>query len=212
MDESIKSYIDSKIELTQSQIKAYESGATMFLFPISIEIPKDYQYQGLSSKEDNIWRANFWNDKLKDIIFIDLPIQKGEKEIFVQENFKVTNHSKDHIIYENEMSEYFTKQNIFEDASKMIKEHSRYSFSECIDIKIIQPKQIAYKGYFDGAELKEQILKALGLKWIGYFNRESYEEIGCQLFIDMYNQQMKEQNTNKTYDDNDYIFLVEFKR
>ena len=29
-------------------------------------------------------------------------------------------------------------------------------------------------------------------------------------FESFYNQQMKEQNINRTYEDNDYVFLVEF--
>jgi len=63
------------------------------------------------------------------------------------------------------------------------------------------------QGIFNKEELKE-----ISLMWVGNFNQEAYKQIGCELFIDMYNQQMQEQNINRTYNDNDYMFLVEFKR
>ena len=36
------------------------------------------------------------------------------------------------------------------------------------------------------------------------------KSIEMWMFDDWYNQQMKEQNINRTYKDNDYVFLVEF--
>ena len=61
-----------------------------------------------------------------------------------------------------------------------------YSFSECIGIRVVRVKDITY----------EQI---------------SDIKIDCSItFEDFYNQQLKEQNINRTYEDNDYVFLVEF--
>ena len=39
-------------------------------------------------------------------------------------------------------------------------------------------------------------------------NKDAYNEN----FIYHYNKQIQEQNINRTYEDNDYVFLVEFKR
>ena len=36
------------------------------------------------------------------------------------------------------------------------------------------------------------------------------KSIEMWMFDDWYNQQLKEQNINRTYEDNDYVFLVEF--
>lgn len=74
------------------------------------------------------------------------------------------------------------------------------------DIKVVRVQKIAKKGYFDGADIDEQVLKGLGFEWIGYFNRESYEEIGYKLFKYWYNKQY-----NK-YEDNPYVFLYTVER
>ena len=67
----------------------------------------------------------------------------------------------------------------------MTKEQSRYSFNECIDIKVVRVQEINIK----------DIPKIQTEMW---------------MFDDWYIQQMKEQNINRTYEDNDYVFLVEF--
>ena len=56
------------IELTQSQIKAYENGSTIFLFPIDTK---------LKMSEIGL---------IKDLIQFS-PVQKGDKDMFVQEEF-----------------------------------------------------------------------------------------------------------------------------
>lgn len=170
------------IELSESQIKAYENGATIFLFFA------------------NKYRIESEFDKC---IF---PIKKRDKDIFIKEDR-----------YENADGSFYFNTIKTDDfnwypASLMTQKQSRYSFKECIDVQIIRPDSIARTGYFDGADLKEEILKGLGLKWIGYMSRENYEEIGFKLFVDFYNQQLKEQKINRTYNDNDYIFLVKFER
>lgn len=131
------------IELTQSQIKAYETGATMFLFPIN---------QAL---------RNFYSDlrdDMKHIASIEskFPIQKGDKDNLL---------------------------------------------GECIDVRVVRVKETENTECYD--EYSKFLHKVLGLKRGGYSQ--------C-IFEDFYNQQMKEQNINRTYDNNDYIFLVEVKR
>jgi len=117
------------IELTQSQIKAYESGATMFLFPIE--------------KQELCRCAKFKEEFIKNYS----PIQKGDKDIFVREDFVINN--KVIYIIDNYFDEelMYSKDTERFSASQMKKEQSRYSFNECIDIKIIRPKEIACKEY-----------------------------------------------------------------
>ena len=81
----------------------------------------------------------------------------------------------------------------------MTKEQSRYSFNECIDAKAIRGKDITY-------ESKIEIIGHINTNM--ELNKDAYNEN----FIYHYNQQLKEQNINRTYKDNDYVFLVEFKR
>lgn len=148
------------IELTQSQIKAYENGATMFIFPISDEA------KALLKKED-------W-------IYADSPIQKGDKDIFIQEEFTC---SMSNILYKSKqvLSDRFFYNNciVWQPASQMTKEQSRYSFSECIGVKVIRVQDI---------------------EWVTGFH-----------FPEFYNKCMEERNINRTYEDNDYVFSVEFK-
>ncbi len=167
----------NSIELTKSQIKAYENGASMFMIPLSI--PTGYEFQGFSSKDKSIWRANFWNGE--NILFVDLPFQKDDKDIFVKEDFYVYNGTT--FYHGDEMY----NSNLNYNSSRMTKEQSRYTFGECIDIKIKTVRDI---------KLKE------------------WQELGTCLFDskNFYNQQMREQNIAKTYNDNDYVFLVQFKR
>ena len=157
--------MNKSIELTRSQIKALESGATMFIFPV--------ECSGGAS----------W-DCEKTIIKELSTIQKGDKNIFVQEEF--WEHETKTVFYKTD-NENIRNDKSWQPASQMTKEQSRYSFNECIDAKAIRVQEINIK----------DIPKIQTEMW---------------MFDDWYNQQMKEQNINRTYEDNDYVFLVEFKR
>lgn len=198
--------MSKSIELTQSQIKAYENGATCFMFPINEDI--NYQIRSVSSDSVRFGRGLINNITLDSFIKSHFSILKGDKDIFIKEEFV----GCDNIFYRAKDENGMNLDECWHPALQMTKEQSRYSLSECIDVRVVRTKEIAEKGYFDGADIKEDILKKLGLDWIGYFNRETYEEIGCDLFINMYNNQMQEQNINRTYEDNDYVCLCEFRR
>ena len=184
------------IELTSTQIKAYEAGATMFLFPI-----KSYGFTQLEINEfKEVTCSNCGHIMYSSNNYIcpncegsmchnNFHIQKGDKDIFIQEEFKIhdTNNGFCNIYYK-ESKPNFINNSCWQPASQMTKEQSRYSFSECIDVKVIRAKHINY----------EQI---------------SDIQMDCSIkFEDFYNQKMQEQNINRTYEDNDYVFLVEFKR
>lgn len=201
------------IELTPSQIKALQSGATMFLFPIdinkiSINLNEEnglyfnsaYKFEcsyckGKDSQcTDCYGKGYIWDldcESKEEFIAKYSPIQKGDKDIFVQEYAYQTDIGK---MYYNVRSEagsyYIPKENgTLIVASQMTKEQSRYSFSECIAVRVIRIQDITIK----------DISKLMWEEdWI----------VGAIEYL--YNQQMQEQNINRTYEDNDYVFLVEF--
>lgn len=201
------------IELTQSQIKALQSGATMFLLPIdinkiSINLNEEnglyfnsaYKFEcsyckGKDSQcTDCYGKGYIWDldcESKEEFIAKYSPIQKGDKDIFIQEYAYQTDIGK---MYYNVRSEagsyYIPKENgTLIVASQMTKEQSRYSFSECIAVRVIRIQDITIK----------DISKLMWEEdWI----------VGAIEYL--YNQQMKEQNINRTYEDNDYVFLVEF--
>lgn len=68
--------------------------------------------------------------------------------------------------------------------------NTQYSFNECIDVRVVRVQDIEYKDL-----CKMKLLK------------KAYWQQDIQF---AYNQQLKEKNINRTYEDNDYVFLVEF--
>ena len=210
------------IILTPIQIKAKEAGATMFLFTIDNEnISIDsrnpdvflsaYKFEcsyckGKDSQCTDCYGKGYrWDldcESKEEFIAKYSPIQKGDKDIFVQEEFwqyendilyKSNSDSDEEMLLNGDYEP--TSSFIWSNASQMTKEQSRYSFSECIDVKIVKIQTIR----------EHEILRIFG----NYTNRHIY--LYCD-FRDFYNKQMQEQNINRTYEDNDYVFLVEFKK
>lgn len=214
------------IELTPIQIKAKEAGATMFLFTIDNEnISIDsrnpdvflsaYKFEcsyckGKDSQCTDCYGKGYrWDldcESKEEFIAKYSPIQKGDKDIFVQEEFwqyendilyKSNSDSDEEMLLNGDYEP--TSSFIWSNASQMTKEQSRYSFSECIDAKAIRVKDITI-------ESKIKIMGHINTNM--ELNKDAYNEN----FIYHYNQQMQEQKINRTYKDNDYVFLVEFKR
>lgn len=166
------------INLTESQIKAYENGATMFLFFA------------------NKYRIESEFDKC---IF---PIKKGDKDIFIKEDR-----------YENIDGNFYFNTVKTDDfnwypASLMTKNESRYSFSKCIDV--VGPIRVHE---ISGSHLKKLLYEVPNtiMEQSLSFWKKSVEN-RYQEFIKYYNQQLREQNIERKYQDNDYIFLIEFER
>ena len=204
------------IELTPIQIKAKEAGATMFLFTIDNEnISIDsrnpdvflsaYKFEcsyckGKDSQCTDCYGKGYrWDldcESKEELIAKYSPIQKGDKDIFVQEEFwqyendilyKSNSDSDEEMLLNGDYEP--TSSFIWSNASQMTKEQSRYSFNECIDVRVIRIQDITIK----------DISKLMWEEdWI----------VGAIEYL--YNQQLKEQNINRTYEDNDYVFLVEF--
>lgn len=168
------------IELTQSQIKAYENGATKFLFPI------DEKYK---NKIPN----NAKEVELLVFAQMTCPIWINDKDIFVKEEFVIDFKGK--IFYRNTIDE----RQLFIDnfnsnslkATQMTKEQSRYSFSECIDIKVIRVQDIEI----------DDLIKM--------YDKKSCDEDGIMLYE---NAEDMAYALDIDYEANDYVFLIEFKR
>lgn len=146
------------IELTTIQIKAYNNGATMFLFPID--------------KINNDWLNKADNECFEYFIAKQSPIQKGDKDIGI--------------------------------------DNTIFMFQECIDVKVARVKDLQ----LSHCQILLDLRVPLGSRELVFVNNrangESFRTINQ--FKVWYNQQMKEQNIKRTYEDNDYVFLIEFKR
>ena len=169
--------MNKSIELTQSQIKALQSGASMFILPIS-----DYDLNRIDKGYS---------------IGDSFPIQKGNKDIFVKEEFCIDNTGL--VNYRNDFN---FNVNLTYHKSRMTKEQSRYSFSECIDVKIVRVQD--WMKY-----LNTKNKKAIE-SFTFHISNEPISQKRRRAFKSFYNQQMQEQNINRTYEDNDYVFLAEF--
>ena len=146
------------IELTKSQIISLNNGATMFLFPISDEA------KALLKKED--------------LIYADSPIQKGDKDIFVNEK-TITCNNCNHEQTWIELEQIKSLQEC--PYCGYTNEVIAFCFDECIDVKVIRVQDMET----DELEKMDNIhITSL------------FQELGI----------------NRTYKDNDYVFLVEFKR
>lgn len=101
------------IELTQSQIKAYENGAIKFLFSIDI----------LDAEAKDVF-------KLTDDEFIKnyAPIQKGDKDIYIK--------------VEHTCNNFDMQEDVENKSCKGC--YPEYSFSECIDVKVIKVQDIEW--------------------------------------------------------------------
>ena len=163
------------IELVTSQVKRIEKakkGETILLmFPIM--------------RDDIEELVIYVKEKL--IISELSPIQKGDKDVFVREEFCLVPYSGD-ILYKSDKHQN-TELIQWENSSEMTKEQSRFSL-ECIDVRIVKVQDIV-----QGSEIQKVNPNLLNYK----------------MFIYWYNTQLKEQNINRTYEDNDYIFLIEIK-
>lgn len=166
------------IELTPSQIKAVENGATALMFPIPF--PMEY------IEETNEFQAVIDNCGVFRHTFGEVtPLQKGDK-FFVQEEFSV-------LLYDNGLisgSPFAPCLPLTRPASEMTYEQSRFKDLECVNVRVVRVQEITYP------------------LWGNIFGRTP--DFIDNEDIKFYNHQMKEQGINRTYEDNDYVFLVEF--
>jgi len=183
------------IEFTPIQIEALENGATMFVVPICIPDGMKLDFIDYDIDDYCGWFIDKRDNSTAQVKF---PIDKGDKDIYVKEEFLEVTYPSGKvysIIYKGDNNEHF-KDEIYQSASKMTKEQSRYSLSECIDVRVVRVRDITAKESWRivGDIIPKEFLFNNGL-----------------MFYKYYNTQLEEQNINRTYDDNDYIFLIEVK-
>lgn len=125
----------------------------------------------------------------------------------------IASHFETHILYitnfdvtVNEKFAFGTKQELldshnWQSASEMTKEQSRYIL-KCLNVNVIRIQDI---------ETNANILRPLGVSW---HTPKSYEgrckNMRCAI-KNFYESYMTEIGYNKSYEDNDYLFLFEFK-
>jgi len=176
------------IELTQSQVKrvmeAKKGETIMLMFPIELS---EYQTNMGNILEDieNIYiRDGILHIYIKgDYRQLNtLPVKKGDKDIVIKSEIDCMgdcNYGMPCIYCGS------SGQGI----GRAIAEVGK--FSECIEVSVVR--------IFD---LKLKEIEQITLEPI-YANLLHYE----LMFKDYYNNQLKEQNINRTYEDNDYVFL-----
>ena len=152
------------LELTHSQLIAYENGASMFMFPVKHTIEPAYM-----ETRKRMYCAT--------LIERFAPIQKGDK-FFVQEEWMT-----------GIQDDAFNTKLGWTHKGNLAKIQGTVE-----DVSVVKVKDIDFKYVEKIIDKRLDLLKRL------------------QYFVSFYNQQMKEQGINRTYEDNDYIFLVEFKR
>ncbi len=112
------------IVFTDSQIKAFENGATMFIVPITL---KGYSFSNI--EKDGIRFKN--NKNILDTIVIQAPIQKGE-EFFIQYDTEE--------VFSRGMSPWGIeiKSRVIRPASQMQEHQSRFKNIKCIDVRAVR--------------------------------------------------------------------------
>ena len=148
------------------------------------------------------------------------PLQIGAKDIYIKEEFameseepateKAIKLSENKWIYYKEDYSFMLKELYsWQPASQMTKEQSRYSINEVIDMRAAR-----------ATDINTNDMLKLGYKYDkNCFSK--YDDIGDQNYsircslvdnlVNGYNTQLKEQNINRTYEDDDYIILMEIK-
>ena len=173
------------IKLSESHLKTFNE-SSMFILPII-----------------NSNLKLLINEKTKNKFISKFSPIKINEEFFIKEDFMIhdTNDGFSNIYYKSCKPNFVNSYN-WQSAEKMTKEQSRYIL-KCLNIDVIRIQDI---------EGNANILRPLGVNW---HTPKSYEgrfkNMRCTL-KNFYNSLMNELNINRTYDDNDYVFLIEFKR
>jgi hypothetical protein len=129
------------------------------------------------------------------------PLQVDD-EFFIQEEFMLHDTNDGFVnLYYKLCKPNFVNSHNWQSASEMTKEQSRYIL-KCLNVNVIRIQDI---------ETNANILRPLGVSW---HTPKSYEgrckNMRCAIKT-FYESYMTEIGYNKSYEDNDYLFLFEFK-
>jgi len=231
--------MNKSIKLTPSQIKAYKAGATMFIFPCEQtgfrqkfmarcnhcqkETLQHYLHESnyicLECGHKDIKALGHPDENIRVYYHYDFPLQKGDKDVFIKEEFvdlkelKWVDGLKRRYVYNNtfceddyvsiadddkyvQISSKKTKDDLFWfESSDMKQEQCQHSFKEILDVGVAKVQDIPTCNIW-------KIMPR------SYLHESEYV---LDAFSNFYNKQMQEQNINRTYENNDYIFLCEVK-
>ena len=204
------------IELVPSQLQVLENEATMLIIPFA----KNEDQKIISDKNFHELINAICDNKGSDFI-IDKksPVKKGDKDIFIQEEFHQRTKLDNKMFYKaNEFGTKSQKLCEWQPFSKMTKEQSRYTISECIDVRVVKIQDLDIS---DSEELGINVDNAICWRdyekiekgnsnpdYLSMYDECHLEDIRIRI-EKSYCQQLKEQNINRTYEDNDYVLLLE---
>ena len=210
---------NKSIKLTQSQIKALQNGATMLMFPIDDRRIEKLYCQGFimgilyfsTNKADKPLELL---NNIKQSVAISPPLITKDKDVFVKEEFRL--YTETQIDYKADTPNINLS---WEESSRMTKEQSRFSL-DCIDVRVVSVQDIdicdaedlgiSTDGAISRDDLNESQKTNSNPYHLPMYAECPFEPIDDRISL-FYNQQMQEQNINRTYKDNDYVFLVEVK-
>jgi len=194
--------MNKSIELTQSQIKAYQNRATMFMFPCEQvgfrqkfiarchrcqkETLQHYmgekEYICLECGHKDIKVLGHSDENFRTQYHYDFPLQKGDKNVLITEKEIV--------------------------CKKCNKKQTWYALEDKIS-----EQECPYCGYYNEviADSFKEILDARVIR-VQELTVYQKHKLYANSIEDYYNQQMKELGLERTYKDNDYVFLFEVKR
>ena len=173
------------ISLCHTQIKAIQDGASLLMFPV-------FEYMEF----DKYGRK----DIAECIINNHSPLKIGDKDIHVKEEFVDIEYYdptlKRQIVFRNdsEVHMFEIEEKEWQPASQMTKEQSRYKIDEVIDIRVVRVQELE-------AMVKNETIDIRKL--------QGFNDFGT--IRDFHNTQLEELSINRTYQDNDYVFLIETK-
>lgn len=163
-----------------------KEGQTMFILPC----PTDLKQRDIMSQD--LGFNMLYSGYISKYIEVYCPIQKGDKDIQVRTQEYEIGLTDDEIYSMGCAYRGEQYQKTYDIIGKI---------KECIDVKLAKIQDIPI----------EDLINILGEINLQSLLVEAHNNI-LGHFKEFYNQQLQEQNINRTYEDNDYIFLIKFKR
>lgn len=206
--------MSKSIELTSSQVKALEDGASMLIVLIN-----------------NIRSMMLSDDYIAKFIEVYSPLQKGDKDIFVKEEFFETETA---IWYKEDCEKNNVDTMHYESKMpyKMTKEQSRLTIKEVLDVRVKRVKDLTTEEIFSlgcyrkevpswgsrGGEYPPIPTQDFAYTFDGKFGYTSVQDCFGN-WLNNYTKELEEKHYQETnekiemleYEDNPHLFLYEIK-
>ena len=214
------------IHLTKTQLENIEN-KSMLILPI--DKTKIFNSVANWCKKHSVSPYDsYWYNKA--LIFTLCPVQKGDKDIWIAEDYFYIEQTKEYLFKDMFFNGKITLNETYnisdfswQPYSQMTKEQSRHTISEILDVRVVRVHDIP-----------DSIFEKLGLQIHGgvqiadtdcygdtYYTVGTPKESDCGMYIEnLYNEEqfdlaidelLGKHGICSTYEDNDYVFLVEYK-